>query len=161
MSCRKPVCFTGVLFRILKYITRRKLSVSCLKKCTQLASSRVSPPNSEKSAYLWLTWYDTVYVVYADCGWFSKINIFYIVVYHGKCGCGNNLYVDGLAEGVLNMGTYLVSHRLLADYLHSFLLNGYVSNMVAKKGSINQINLVLIPDPTLQAGGSLLQGIIK
>ena len=82
-------------------------------------------------------------------------------MYHGKCGCGNNLYVDGLAEGVLNMGTYLVSHRLLADYLHSFLLNGYVSNMVAKKGSINQINLVLIPDPTLQAGGSLLQRIIK
>lgn len=56
--------------------------------------------------------------------------------------------MDGLDEGVLNMGTYLVSHRLLADYLHSFLLNGYVSDMVAKNGSINQINLVLIPDPT-------------
>ena len=92
---------------------------------------------------------DTVYVVY-DCGCFSKINIFYLVVYHGKCGCGSNLYVDGLAEGVLNMGTYLVSHRLLADYLHSSLLNGYVSDMVAKNGSINQISLGLTPDPPKQ-----------
>jgi len=50
-------------------------------------------------------------------------------VYHGRCKCGTTLNVDGYKEGVLNMGTYLVSHRLLAEYMMLFLQAGFVDNI--------------------------------
>ena len=48
-----------------------------------------------------------------------------LIVFYGNCKhCTNEVSFDGKEQGLLNMGTYIVTHRLLTDYLHSFLLNG-------------------------------------
>ena len=43
--------------------------------------------------------------------------------------CSSSDYYDGSAEGILNMGTYMVGHDLLQSYQRQYLLNGYGNNV--------------------------------
>lgn len=70
-----------------------------------------------------------------------SLTSFFPAVYYGSCTCGRSVHYDGGDDGVLNMGQFLVSHRLMNDYLHSFLLDGsditFSHKLISKCGILN------------------------
>ncbi|XP_078614406.1 uncharacterized protein LOC144883690 [Branchiostoma floridae x Branchiostoma japonicum] len=51
--------------------------------------------------------------------------VFKTKVYQRPCSsCDTNLPFDGGADGILNMGTFLISHEVLRDYMYHFLQTG-------------------------------------
>lgn len=55
-----------------------------------------------------------------------------IVVHSRKCAaaeCTHTKEFDGIQHGLLNMDTFLISHVCLRDYMHQFVISGYVTYM--------------------------------
>ena len=50
------------------------------------------------------------------------LSIFLSLVLTRECAtCGNKLEFDGSSHGIVNMGSFLVGHDVLRDYLYLFL----------------------------------------
>lgn len=55
-----------------------------------------------------------------EVNWYGQEFLLSSVVYYCVCstpGCSGTLHYDGAHDGILNMGTFLVHHSVLRDYL--------------------------------------------